>query len=59
MEVQVILCETQSGDQLVIGVFDDEEIANRTYDALEQFGDASRKYTIDTYKLNEIQKGRF
>lgn len=57
MEIQVIRVENRMGDQSIIGVFDDAELANKTYDALEQHGDKAKKYFIDTYKLNEIKKG--
>ena len=42
----------------VVGVFDDEEIANNVYDALDQYaGDSSKTFFIDTFKLNEVTKG--
>lgn len=57
MRVQVIRCANGNGSDTIIGVFDDEEIANRVYDALEQHGDKSKTHYIDTFTLNEIKKG--
>jgi len=40
----------------IIGVFDDSDIANAVYDALESTGDTGKNYYLDSYKLNEVKK---
>jgi hypothetical protein len=40
----------------IIGVFDDSDMANAVYDALEITGDTGKRYFLDNYKLNEVKK---
>ena len=40
----------------IVGVFDEEEIANAVFDALEATGDTSRSFYIDTYIINQVKK---
>ena len=58
MEVYMIRWIDSTNRIGVVGIFDDEELANKTYDALEQHGSEGKSFYLDTFTLNEIRKGK-
>lgn len=54
--VQIITYRSADDKHGIVGVFDDSDIAEAVFDALEKNGDKSKTFYLDTYTLNEISK---
>lgn len=56
MNTKVISWSDGKGNWGVVGVFDDDDMANAVFDALVRFAGAYKQYYMDDFKLNEVKK---